>query len=115
MPGVPNDWRGSFDLEAAPARPQRDRGRHGDRRRAQRLEESERLFVCCRRALLSRHAAGPAGAWWAAVAEYPHAAPGTVRELQSTLSSNFQRANRFSTLNVAMRTVAMRCLSLCPA
>jgi hypothetical protein len=30
---------------------------------------------------LARHDAGPAGAWWAAVAEYPHAAPGVVREL----------------------------------
>jgi hypothetical protein len=30
---------------------------------------------------LARHDAGPAGAWWAAVAEYPYAAPGVVREL----------------------------------
>jgi hypothetical protein len=30
---------------------------------------------------LARHDAGPAGAWWAAVAKYPHGAPGVVREL----------------------------------
>jgi len=30
---------------------------------------------------LHRHDAGPASAWWAAVAVYPHGAPGVVREL----------------------------------
>jgi len=30
---------------------------------------------------LRRHDSGPAGGWWAAVAEYPHGAPGVVREL----------------------------------
>jgi hypothetical protein len=28
-----------------------------------------------------RHDTGPAGAWWAAVSDYPHGAPGIVREL----------------------------------
>ena len=30
---------------------------------------------------LRRHDGGPAHAWWAAVADYPHGAPGVVREL----------------------------------
>ena len=30
---------------------------------------------------LCRRDDGPAAAWWAAVADYPHAAPGIVREL----------------------------------
>ena len=30
---------------------------------------------------LRRHDIGPAHAWWAAVADYPHGAPGVVREL----------------------------------
>jgi hypothetical protein len=30
---------------------------------------------------LRRHDVGPAAAWWAAVAKYPHGAPGVVREL----------------------------------
>jgi hypothetical protein len=30
---------------------------------------------------LRRHHAGPASAWWNAIADYPHGAPGIVREL----------------------------------
>jgi hypothetical protein len=33
-----------------------------------------------------RNDIGPAGAWWAAVAEYPHGAPGVVRALQLSRS-----------------------------
>jgi hypothetical protein len=35
---------------------------------------------------LSRHDAGPAQAWWDAVAQYPHGAPCIVRELLVTRS-----------------------------
>jgi hypothetical protein len=35
---------------------------------------------------LLRHDAGPAAAWWHAVAEYPHDAPGIVRELLTSPS-----------------------------
>jgi hypothetical protein len=48
------------------------------------LTSLSRANVCSYSAVvrfLSRHDAGPAGTWWAAVAEYPRAAPGVVREL----------------------------------